>query len=245
MANEDGHADARMTAYNAWNGVSMTANPILSEVVMGQWHLDGIICTDAGALTNMVKLHHAFATLPEAAAEAVHAGINQFLDDYRPPVPEALEEKLTTETDIDRNLRGVYRVMLHLGLLDPAEDSPYSRIGELDQAHGDPWNGEAPRKLARRVTDESIVLLKDEGETLPLNAAQVKSIAVIGPWANTVGPDWYMRHASLCSDPCGGHSAKSCRRFCHVQRWQRRSSCGYAGRALAGRSRDRWQSSDV
>jgi beta-glucosidase len=191
MAIEDGHADAMMTAYNAWNGVPMTANPVLGEVVMEQWHLDGIICTDAGALTNMVKQHHTFATLPEAAAAAIHAGINQFLDDYQQPVRGALEQKLISETDIDHNLRGVYRVMLHLGLLDPAEDSPYSRIGILDQAHGDPWNDEAPRKLARRVTDASIVLLKNERETLPLDATQVKSIAVIGPWADTVALDWY------------------------------------------------------
>jgi beta-glucosidase len=191
MAIEDGHADAMMAAYNAWNGVPMTANPVLGEVVMEQWHLDGIICTDAGALTNMVKQHHTFATLPEAAAAAIHAGINQFLDDYQQPVRGALEQKLISETDIDHNLRGVYRVMLHLGLLDTAEDSPYSRIGILDQAHGDPWNDEAPRKLARRVTDASIVLLKNERETLPLDATQVKSIAVIGPWADTVALDWY------------------------------------------------------
>ncbi len=191
MAVKDGHADSMMASYNAWNGVPMTSNPVLRDVVMDQWHLDGIICTDAGALTNMVKLHHAYATLPEAAAAAIHAGINQFLDDYQQPVRDALDQKLITEADIDRNLAGVYRVMLHLGMLDPAESSPYSRIGALDQAHGDPWNSEAPRKLARRVTDESIVLLKNENETLPLNIQKVKSIAVIGRWADTVALDWY------------------------------------------------------
>ena len=204
MAVEDGHADAMMTAYNAWNGVPMTASPVLRKVVMGKWHLDGIVCTDAGALTNMVNQHHAFATLPEAAAAAIHAGINQFLDDYQQPVREALEKKLITETDIDGNLRGVYRVMLHLGLLDPAEDSPYFRIGEMDQAQGDPWNNEAPRKLARRVTDESVVLLKNEGEALPLNAAQVKSIAVIGPWADTVALDWYSGTPPFAVTPVEG-----------------------------------------
>ncbi len=191
MAVEDGHADSMMASYNAWNGVPMTSNPVLRDVVMDQWHLDGIICTDAGALTNMVKLHHAYATLPEAAAAAIHAGINQFLDDYQQPVRDALDQKLITEADIDRNLAGVYRVMLHLGMLDPAESSSYSRIGALDQAHGDPWNSDAPRKLARRVTDESIVLLKNENETLPLNIQKVKSIAVIGRWADTVALDWY------------------------------------------------------
>ena len=191
MAIEDGHANAMMTSYNAWNGVAMAVNPVVRDVVMQQWGLDGIVCTDGGALTNLVTEHHAFATMPEAAAASIHAGINQFLDDYQQPVRDALAKKLITEQQIDRNLRGVYRVMLHLGLLDPAEDSPYSRIGEVNQAAGDPWNTAAPRALARRVTDESIVLLKNTGSALPLDAAKLKSIAVIGPWANTVALDWY------------------------------------------------------
>jgi beta-glucosidase len=205
MAVEDGHAESMMAAYNAWNSVPMTVNPALHEVVMDQWHLDGILCTDAGALTNMVKLHHAFATLPEAAAAAIHAGINQFLDDYQQPVRDSLSQKLITEADIDRNLRGVYRVMLHLGLLDPAANSPYSRIGVLDQAqgdpHDDPWSSAAARKLARRVTDESIVLLKNDNAALPLDAAKIKPIAVIGPWANTVALDWYSGTPPLAVTP--------------------------------------------
>jgi beta-glucosidase len=191
MAIEDGHADAMMTAYNAWNGVPMAVNPVLRDVVMKDWGFDGILCTDAGALTNLVTRHHAYPDLATAAAAAIHAGINQFLDNYQQPVREALARKLITEADLDRNLRGVYRVMLRLGLLDPAEDSPYSHIGENDQAAGDPWNQPATRKLTRQVTDESIVLLKNERDTLPLDATKTRSIAVIGPWADTVALDWY------------------------------------------------------
>lgn len=204
MAIEDGHADAMMTAYNAWNKVPMAANPVLRDVVMQQWYFNGILCTDAGALTNMVTMHHAFATLPEAAAAAIHAGINQFLDDYQQPVRSALQQGLITEVDIDRNLRGVYRVMLRLGMLDLPEDSPYSHIGVTDQAQGDPWNLDAPRKLARRVTDESIVLLKNQGGMLPLDAATVKSMAVIGPWADTVALDWYSGTPPFAVTPVEG-----------------------------------------
>ena len=191
MAIEDGHADAMMTSYNAWNNVPMTANPVLRNVVMKDWGFDGILCTDAGALTNMVTQHHTYTSLPAAAAAAIHAGINQFLDAYEKPVREALAQGLITESDLDRNLRGVYRVMLHLGLLEPAEASPYAHIGETDQAAGDPWNAAAPHKLARQVTAESIVLLKNERDTLPLDPSVARSIAVIGPWADTVALDWY------------------------------------------------------
>jgi beta-glucosidase len=191
MAIEDGHANAMMTSYNAWNGVPMTANPVLRAVVMKDWGFNGILCTDAGALTNMVTHHHIYKTLPEAAAAAIHAGINQFLDDYQKPVHEALAQGLITEADITGNLRGVYRVMLRLGMLDPQENSPYASIGETKQAAGDPWDQAAPRQLARQVTDESIVLLKNEDGTLPLDSAKTGSIAVIGPWADTVALDWY------------------------------------------------------
>ena len=169
MAIEDGHADAMMTSYNAWNKVPMGANPVLRDVVMKQWGFDGIICTDAGALGNMVRAHHAYATMPEAAAAAIHAGINQFLENATKPVQDALTQGLIKESDIDRNLRGVFRVMIRLGMLDPHSNEPYAHIG-FDSPTGsvdDPWLWAKNKALARKVTDESIVLLKNEGNLLP------------------------------------------------------------------------------
>ncbi len=209
MAIEDGHANAFMTSYNAWNKVPMTENPVLRDVVMKQWGFDGIICTDAGALTNMVKAHHVFKTLPEAAAAAIHAGINQFLDDYKQPVRDALAQKLITPEEIDRNLRGVYRVMLRLGMLDPNEGAPYASIGFSDLAKGDPWNWQQHKALARRVTDESIVLLKNAGELLPIDAGKVKSIAVIGPLADRVALDWYSGTPPFAITPLEGIRARA------------------------------------
>ena len=191
MAIEDGKANAFMTSYNAWNKVPMTENPVLRSVVMKDWGFDGIICTDAGALTNMVKAHHVFQTMPEAAAAAIHAGINQFLDDYKQPVRDALAQKLITPEEIDRNLHGVFRVMLRLGMLDLNVTIPYASIGINDLTKGDPWNWETHKTLARRVTDESIVLLKNTGNMLPIDSTKVKSIAVIGPLADRVALDWY------------------------------------------------------
>ena len=191
MAIEDGKANAFMTSYNAWNHMPMTANPVLRDVVMRDWGFDGIICTDAGALTNMVKAHHVFQTMPEAAAAAIHAGINQFLDTYKPAVEDALKQGILKEADLDKNLRGVFRVMVRLGMLDPNSRVPEARIG-LDNSTGeDPWNKSASHALVRKVTDESIVLLKNQSELLPLDSSRLKSIAVIGPLANKVALDWY------------------------------------------------------
>jgi beta-glucosidase len=182
----------------------MTAQPVLRNVVMKDWGFDGIICTDAGALTNMVTHHHYSQTMPEAAAAAIHAGINQFLDNYRQPVEGALAQKLITEEDIDRNLRGVYRVMIKLGMLDPHAIVPYSMIGINDLAKGDPWNWPEHKALARKVTDESIVLLKNERATLPLDASKLKSIAVIGPYADIVALDWYSGTPPYVISPLDG-----------------------------------------
>jgi beta-glucosidase len=204
MGIELGGSGAFMTSYNAWNHIPMTAQPVLRNVVMKDWGFDGIICTDAGALTNMVTHHHYSQTMPEAAAAAIHAGINQFLDNYRQPVEGALAQKLITEEDIDRNLRGVYRVMIKLGMLDPHAIVPYSMIGINDLAKGDPWNWPEHKALARKVTDESIVLLKNERATLPLDASKLKSIAVIGPYADIVALYWYSGTPPYVISPLDG-----------------------------------------
>ena len=189
MAIQQGGANAYMTSYNAVNGIPMTANPMLKDLTMKKWGFNGIICTDAGALTFMVTAHKYSANGDEAAAAAIHAGINQFLDKYRPGVEGALKKKLITESDLDENLRGVYRVMIRLGLLDPPSLVPYTSLNEKNGPA--PWESDATKKLALHVTEESIVLLKNSHDTLPLDATRLHSIAVIGPRANAVDLDWY------------------------------------------------------
>lgn len=186
MAIVDGGARAYMAAYNAWNGIPMAVNPILRSMTIDEWHENGIICTDGGAMTQLVTTHAAFPSLPAAAAAAVHAGINQFLDRQEQPVREALQQGLLRKADIDAGLRGVYRVMLHLGLLDPPDRVPYNTIPASE-----PWLSEEHRAAARWVTQKSIVLLKNERQTLPLDRHTLASVAVIGPLANRVLLDWY------------------------------------------------------
>jgi len=200
MAIEEGHANAMMTAYNAWDGIPMEVNPVLRSVVMKKWGFDGILCTDGGALTNLVQSHHAFPDLPHAAAASIHAGINQFLDDYKKPVQQALSQGLITEDEITQNLRGVFRVMLRLGMLDT--DVRYNSLGEGTSAGKDPWWSPDSKALARKATDESIVLLKNEGNMLPLR--QPKSIAVIGPLADRVALDWYSGTPPFVVTPLAG-----------------------------------------
>ena len=184
----EGGSRAFMASYNSMNNVPMTVNPVLEEVTRKEWGQDGIICTDAGAMTNLVRSNHYSKNLAQAAAASVKAGIGQFLDDYRGPVRDALKDGLLTEVDIDRVLRPTFRVMIKLGLLDPPAQVPYSSIGTEPT---DPWSTEKHKSLAKRATQESIVLLKNSDNLLPLDKKALKSIAVIGPRADQVLLDWY------------------------------------------------------
>ena len=201
----EGGSRAFMAAYNAWNHIPMTVNPILKEIAMKEWGVDGIICTDAGALRNMIMLHKYYPTLSQGAAGAVKAGINQFLDRFRDPVSDALKEKLLTEADIDEAIKGEFRVMIRLGLLDPPERVPYSKlVGETEA-----WKTPGHQDVARQVARESVVLLKNTNGFLPLDRSKLKSIAVIGPRADQVLLDWYSGTPPYTITPLEGIRAKA------------------------------------
>lgn len=189
MGIEQGGAEAFMASYNAVNRVPMTSNPLLRSMVMMQWGFNGLIDTDRGALRNLVTLHHAYPDLDVAAAAAIHAGINQFLDDYASSVQRAFDKHLISEADIDQNLRGVFRVLIHLGLLDPQKVVPYSNIKSGDGPA--PWDREDSKKTALQLTRESIVLLKNSDNLLPLDGTKLRSIAVLGSLADDVESDFY------------------------------------------------------
>jgi beta-glucosidase len=183
----EGGSRAYMASYNAYNGIPMTVQPILKDMTMREWGFDGIVCTDAGALTNLVTLHKYFPDINEASAGAIHAGINQFLDRYSDGVHAALDRRLVNLAEIDDNLRGVYRVMIRLGLLDPPDLVPYTTIKGERPA----WDNPEHKALARKATQESIVLLKNAENLLPLEIATLRSVAVLGPYADRVALDWY------------------------------------------------------
>jgi beta-glucosidase len=189
MAVRDGGSRAMMAAYNAVNGIPAHVHPMLRGIVMGEWGLDGIICTDGGGLSLLVSAHEAFPDLPTAAAACIDAGINNFLDRYQEPVSAALERGLLTEADLDGALRGLFRVSIRLGLLDPPELVRYAAIGAPDDP--EPWDQPETRDLVREVTQRSIVLLKNSAGLLPLDRNTVRSLGVIGPLSNQVLLDWY------------------------------------------------------
>src|SRR5947207_3203609 len=191
MGFEQGGSRAVMAAYNSWNGIPMMIHPALKNVMIKEWGNDGLICTDGGALGLLITAHKSFPDKEHGAAAAVKAGINHFLDTYKDDLSKALRDGLVTEADMDGALRNLLRVYLRLGEFDPPGIDPYANLGRETSGELPPWERQSSRDLVRLATDESIVLLKNQNNTLPLDRAKLKTIAVIGPWVGEVLLDWY------------------------------------------------------
>lgn len=186
----EGGARAMMASYNAWNGVPMCIHPCLQTIVRKEWGNDGIVCTDGGAMGMLVTSHKTFKTRAEAAAAVVKNHVGQILERFFDDVREALRQGLITEQDIETAIRGNVRVALRLGLLDGNDSpNPYRQMG-TDTTMQSPCLSAEAQQAARWVTEQSLVLLKNNG-LLPLNEKRVKRVAVVGPYADQVIYDWY------------------------------------------------------
>lgn len=186
----EGGSQALMTAYNAYNGTPCIMHPVLRNIVMKEWGLNGTLLTDGGAFRLLLSDHKRFDNDRAAAAAAcIKAGITKFLDEYKDAVYEALHRKLISVEDIKKAIRGNLRISLKLGLLDHTEDNPYAAIGVTDTVA--PWSKPETKALVREATLKSVVLLKNKDHLLPLDRHKIKKIAVIGQRATEVLQDWY------------------------------------------------------
>jgi beta-glucosidase len=135
----------------------------------------------------LVDPRHLFPDQKAAVVACLKAGINQFLDRYQDETKAAVKDGEITETEIDALLRPKFRIAIRLGLLDPPEMVPYAKIKDTPE----PWDTERDHAVSRQMALESVVLLKNENAFLPLRKDAIKSIAVIGPLADSVHWDWY------------------------------------------------------
>jgi beta-glucosidase len=138
------------------------------------------------AVRNLVSEYRKYPTLQLAAAKTILAGSD--LDDgsYAIALPKALDEGLLTEKDIDQSLRRVLTIRFRLGEFDPPNMVPYNKLGP------DVIDSPAHRQLALKTAQESIVLLANENHLLPLDKSKIKTLAVIGPFADyaQTGPNY-------------------------------------------------------
>ena len=206
----EGGAKSFMASYNAWNHVPMTVNPILKSLAMKEWGVDGIISSDALAVQLMVGQHKYIKTQLEATVAAIKdGGINQILAFFvsiPKQVTQAIADKMISEADLDTVLRGKFRIVIRLGLLDPPSMVPYAGIGAAGEP--EPWTTDKHKSVARDVARESVVLLKNANGFLPLDKGAIKSVAVIGPHADEVLIDLYGGQYPYAVTPLQGIKAK-------------------------------------
>ncbi len=173
----EGRAGAVMCAYNRLNGEPCCANQKLTKLLRKEWGFTGHVVSDCGAIDDIYKFHGVAKTEAEASAMSVKAGTDLSCGrEYRALV-KAVKDGLISEAEIDTSLRRLMTARFRLGMFDPPEMVSYARI-PISVVNA-PAHGELALKAAR----ESIVLLKNENNTLPLPKA-IKTLAVIGPNAD-------------------------------------------------------------
>jgi beta-glucosidase len=172
----EGHATSMMAAYNSINGVPCAVNKLLlTDIPRGLWGFDGFIVCDLGGVKHLVDGHHMTDDMTVAVADALNAGCDYDDSEYRENIPRAVERKLVSEAVVDRALARVLKVGFRLGAFDPPEMVPFSKIPEsvIDSPEH--------RALALKAARESIVLLNNKNDFLPLSKSALKTVAVIGP----------------------------------------------------------------
>jgi beta-glucosidase len=179
----EGRAESIMSSYNAINGTPSTANHwLLTDLLREQWKFAGYVVTDCGASPNLVDEFHFAKTPVEGAAMAINAGVDlECWGLFNKNLAKAQEDGLVSAASIDRAIGNVLRSRFRLGMFDPPEIVPYSKISS------DVIGSPAHERLALRAAQESLVLLKNAPyggkPLLPLNRKAVRSIAVVGPYA--------------------------------------------------------------
>ena len=196
----EGKAYSVMCAYNRTNGEPCCANTkLIKDILRGEWGFNGYVVSDCGAIYDIWKFHKVVPTEMEAAVLGVRGGTDLTCGNEYPSLVEAVKKGLITEAEIDTAVKRLMTARFRLGMFDPPEMVPYARI---------PFSqNDTPehRQLALKTARESIVLLKNANNTLPLKK-DLKSIAVIGPNADAPEVLWgnYNGRPSVLTTPLAG-----------------------------------------
>jgi len=171
-----------MSSYNDYDGIPVTGSPyFLMDVLRGRMGFQGYVVSDSDAVEYLYRKHHVAADMKDAVRQAILAGLNvrtnfQMPDQYVLPLRELVREGAVPMSVLDARVREVLRVKMREGLFD----RPYRPLDKPDTVVLNP----AHLEVARQASRESLVLLKNGGDLLPLDAAKISSIAVSGPNAD-------------------------------------------------------------
>lgn len=171
-------AQSVMTAYNAYNGEPCSTNDyLINRILRNEWGFHGCVVTDAGAGEALYKEHKVVGDYAEALAKELSSGVDVIVD-WEEGAQRAWERGLISECELDRAVFNQLMVKFKLGFFDdpggvPLADTPVDIIECKEHL-----------EAAREATRESLVLLKNEEQVLPLKKEELKTIAVIGPNAD-------------------------------------------------------------
>ncbi len=177
---EEGNVYSVMCAYNRYLGEPCCGSvPLQEELLRGELGFKGYIVSDCGATSDFHTGHKVVKTPAEAAAKGVLSGTDLNCGQQYPFLVEAVEKGLILESEVDVVVERLMLARMKLGMFDPDEMLPWSAL-PLDEVAG-----EAHKKVALEMARKTMVLLKNEGQNLPLSKDLTK-VAVIGPNADNV-----------------------------------------------------------
>ncbi|MGW8884885.1 glycoside hydrolase family 3 C-terminal domain-containing protein [Streptomyces sp. NPDC055749] len=189
-----------MPAYNLVNGRPNHVSPLLAQQLRRWTEQPLVVCSDAGAPSNLVDSEHYFDTHEEATAAALKAGVDSFTDHGQDSavmtgrIRDALDKGLIDESDIDTAVRRLLALRFSLGEFDPDLD-PYAGAADFDTA--------GHRALAQEAAEQAVVLLKNDG-LLPLAPQAGRTVAVVGLLGDACKLDWYSGTLLHRSTPLDG-----------------------------------------
>lgn len=173
------NAAAIMATYNPVNGIPICINhDLITNILKKQWGFGGIVFSDGGAIPQLLTIHHVARDSTEAALLAIKAGVDCELENnpcYK-YLDKAYNNGILHDSTLNAAVARILWVKFRLGLFE----NPYVDIKEVENLTHTTKSGETNLKVA----EESIILLKNEGDLLPINPEKYKSIGVIGPMAD-------------------------------------------------------------
>jgi beta-glucosidase len=186
---QEGHVHGFMCAYGSVDGAPMCANqPLLADLLRKKWGFDGMVGSDCGAIRYIWSDHHYASDDAHGSAAALKAGTDLSCQGAKKTngrldysfLKEAVQLGLVSENEINASVSRLFSSRFHLGAFDPDAMVPYSKIPSQVDSPAYQHMMEQHRLLAIKTAQESMVLLKNKDQFLPLSK-KLKKVAVIGP----------------------------------------------------------------
>lgn len=176
----DANVESVMGAYNrTLDEVCCASDLLINKVLRGEWKSQGHFVSDCLALSDFHLNHKVTKDEAESAAMAIKAGCDLGCDHVYDQIPEAIQRGILTEIEVDRSLERTLLTRMKLGMFDPPESVPYASISTKVVAC------DKHRNLAYKTATESVVLLKNKDNILPIKSS-TKKIFVTGPTATSL-----------------------------------------------------------